>query len=333
MCVNMANALTDMGIPNKVIITRGGGPLIKELKSEFVCINKKGFTDIKAFLKFIYEINCFDPIIIHSHSTSIFWCVLLKYLSSKKKLVWHDHFGGREANGWFRNRVYLLALRKINLIIGVSDSICNYWKSYHLKVRYLNNFPYSGGNIKGNRDFNGIYNIVMLANFKSPKNHKLFLQVISRLVCEKQFQIKAYLIGSDYNDKYSMEIRQIIDTNELGNYIEIINNVSNPFPILEKMHVGVLASDFEGLPMSLLEYSEASLSVVCSDVGNCSAVLNDGKYGYLFKSGSEEDCYEKLTMALNNFNQDNEMRSALQKYVENSFGSSAFFLNYFQFVC
>jgi glycosyltransferase involved in cell wall biosynthesis len=45
--------------------------------------------------------------------------------------------------------------------------------------------------------------------------------------------------------------------------------------------VGVLSSESEGLPVALLEYGLVGLPVVCTRVGQCAEVLDQGNAGIL----------------------------------------------------
>ena len=45
--------------------------------------------------------------------------------------------------------------------------------------------------------------------------------------------------------------------------------------ILPRFDIGVLSSNSEGLPLALLEYGQAGLAVITTDVGQCKQVLDD----------------------------------------------------------
>ena len=63
----------------------------------------------------------------------------------------------------------------------------------------------------------------------------------------------------------------------------------------------VLSSNFEGLPNVLLEAQVYKKIIISS---NCPSgpkeILNNGKYGYLFKSGDHKDLANKIEYVFNN---------------------------------
>jgi glycosyltransferase involved in cell wall biosynthesis len=51
--------------------------------------------------------------------------------------------------------------------------------------------------------------------------------------------------------------------------------------ILRAFDVAVTSSDFEGSPLSVMEYMEAGLPVVATDVGGLAQIVHDGVHGVL----------------------------------------------------
>jgi glycosyltransferase involved in cell wall biosynthesis len=64
--------------------------------------------------------------------------------------------------------------------------------------------------------------------------------------------------------------------------------------------IGVLSSVSEGLPLALLEYGIAGLSVVVTDVGDCSSVVDAGRAGKLVSPQSPEDLARAIIELLSN---------------------------------
>ncbi|MDX1718880.1 MAG: glycosyltransferase, partial [Salegentibacter mishustinae] len=97
MAVNTANSLEPFVNGSFICCTRQEGLLKEELKPEvgYLFLNKKSSLDPKAILKLTRYIRKNKIKIIHAHGTSWFLGVLIK-LSSKVKLVWHDHYGESE---------------------------------------------------------------------------------------------------------------------------------------------------------------------------------------------------------------------------------------------
>lgn len=69
---------------------------------------------------------------------------------------------------------------------------------------------------------------------------------------------------------------------------EFLGFVNNPEDIYFNTDVLVLASDSEGLPMSILEAQSFGIPVLCTDVGGCSEIIKDGYNGFVVKKDSDE---------------------------------------------
>ena len=62
--------------------------------------------------------------------------------------------------------------------------------------------------------------------------------------------------------------------------------VKNPEDIYLNTDLLILASDSEGLPMSILEAQSFGIPVLCTDVGGCSEIIKDGYNGFIIKKES-----------------------------------------------
>ena len=125
--------------------------------------------------------------------------------------------------------------------------------------------------------FNAV-NIVCVANIRPEKDHDNLLKAF-RIVAERSPAAHLHLIGRSFNDDYSNLILEKIKKHDFSDRIHYYG-LRNDIPsILRYMQIGVLPSFSEGLPVSLLEYGAASLSVVATDVGQVREVLENGMCG------------------------------------------------------
>lgn len=74
-----------------------------------------------------------------------------------------------------------------------------------------------------------------------------------------------------------------------GSFKETTKNVKflgwvRPETFWDKCDLGILTSDNEGLPTSLIEAAVSGLPVISFDVGSVSEIINDGETGYLVKN-------------------------------------------------
>lgn len=117
-------------------------------------------------------------------------------------------------------------------------------------------------------------NIVMVARFAAPKDHECLLRALSGL--EESF--KLWLIGDGPRLAHARA-----ESARLGisDRVEFMGSRSDVPELLAKAHVFVLISNYEGLPISILEAMRAGLPVVASDVGGVRECVNDNENGFL----------------------------------------------------
>jgi glycosyltransferase involved in cell wall biosynthesis len=130
-------------------------------------------------------------------------------------------------------------------------------------------------------------NIAMVARFAAPKAHDCLLRALHGL----QGNFNLWLIGD------GPDIRQArADCARLGLSDRVVfMGARNDVPeLLAKAHVFVLASNYEGLPISILEAMRAGLPVVASDVGGVCESVSDGENGFLVPCGDELTLRERL---------------------------------------
>ena len=98
-------------------------------------------------------------------------------------------------------------------------------------------------------------------------------------------------------------INNFIKKNRLQKKIKVIGFQLNPYKYINKSDLLILSSIYEGLPNVILEAMTLKKFVISS---NCPTgpyeILNNGKYGYLFKPTNHFDLVNKLEKYINSKN-------------------------------
>ncbi len=282
MALNLTNSLVGRTEYSGICVTRKEGLLATQIKPEagYIFLEKKHVFDFKAVKKLHKYIRKNQVEILHTHGTSFFLGCIIKLLNPRLKLVWHDHYGNRPAKKIMEFPVLYICSSWFNGIIAVNKELLN-WANTNLlceNTGYIPNFltnEFSKKNIEHNREDEAC-NLICIANLKTPKNHLNLLKAF-KIVLRKYPQCNLYLIGKKYGDKYERQIENFLAVNNLQKKVFLTGEVSNVDLYLGVAKLGVLSSDSEGLPLALLEYGIAGLPVVCTNVGECSAII--GNYG------------------------------------------------------
>lgn len=286
MAVNYANALSEKITFSGIVATRKEGVLKQEINhiDSYAFLERKNKFDFKAIGLMSDYIKKNQIEIVHAHGSSYFFGVLVKIFNPNIKLIWHDHYGNR-AEDHKQKMVLKVCSFFFSKILTVNDAL-RIWSLQYLNCKdvfFIPNFS----DLKTSEELTilkGENNkrIVCLANLKNPKNHlTLLTSFISSKIYKENWTL--HLIGKDFNDAYSNQLKLIIKENNLENSIFIYDACQDVRFILNQATIGVLSSTYEGFPVTLLEYAQAKLAVVSTDVGFCKSLITHNFNGLLFQ--------------------------------------------------
>jgi glycosyltransferase involved in cell wall biosynthesis len=319
MALNYANALAKKITFSGLVTTRKEGALKTQIASNvpYLFLKKKKSIDLKAIFKLRKFIKKNNVDIIHAHSSSFFIAVLVKLTLPGIKIVWHDHYGSR-AKESVRNNKVLVCMSVFFSSIFVVNLQLKEWNKKNMKcshVIFIPNFATFQNGLAKLTHLRGTTGkkIVFLANLKKPKNHILILKAFYELKLN-ELDWSLHLIGKDYFDSYSDEIKSFIKSYSLENHVHLYGDKNDIKFILSQASIGVLASEEEGFPVTLLEYALENIPVVSTNVGYCSSVIKDGFSGLLFDPSSDSEAKNQLLKLIVN--------DSLRKILANNFKQS-----------
>ncbi|WP_144893057.1 glycosyltransferase [Flavobacterium tiangeerense] len=302
MAVNYANALNTRIDFSGIVCTRQEGPLREHIESKtaYFFLNKKRTLDFKAIWALRQYVAKHNIEVIHAHSTSFFLAFIVKLLHPSLQLVWHDHYGDSEFLPARPTLALRLTLPFFSGIIAVNQKLKNWaeTKGFSNNVIYLENFTTPQKLEQSISELNGEVGkrIVSLANLRLQKNHALLLEV-AVLVKNSHPDWTFHLVGKDFNDNYSNDLKKNIVALNLEQTVFIYGTRSDVSNVLDQATIGILTSSSEGLPLALLEYGSVGMATVVTNVGENGAVIKDGENGYLVVQNSKR-FYEKLLILM-----------------------------------
>lgn len=328
MAVNYANALAPKIEFSGLVVTRKEGPLLNQVSSNvsYLFLNKKSAFDIKSLRKlrkFVIE-NKLD--MVQAHSTSFFLAFLLKLSCPRVKLIWHDHYGDSEFLSKRPSLILKLILPFFDGIIAVNHKL-KIWaeQTLHFKnVVYLPNFPTLESIISDQTILRGNQGkrIVSLANLRVQKNHFLLLEVARKIKLSHP-EWTFHLVGKDFEDEYSKQIKTLISDYTLENTVFVYGSKQDIKNILEQSAIGILTSQSEGLPVALLEYGLCEKPVVVTRVGEIPLVIQDGINGFLVEPASAQLFYESLVKLIENDALGVDFGNTLRKTIAKNYSEEA----------
>ncbi|MDQ6529639.1 glycosyltransferase [Flavobacterium sp. LHD-85] len=324
MAVNYANKLSEKIEFSGLVVTRCEGSLLNQVNKSvhYLFLNKKSSLDLKAAfrLKSFIKKNKVD--IIHAHSSSFFIAVLVKFIYPKIRIIWHDHYGPRISESKKENKVLRFSSVFFISIFVVNKQLREWSQKYmHCKkVVFIPNFIQETQFVEQTTVLQGSEGkrIVFLANLKKPKNHFTVLEAFFEL---KLFDLgwSLHLIGKDYFDLYSQNLKDFIKSKDLYNHVHLYGARNDVSFILKQASVGILASTFEGFPVTLIEYGKAKLGVISTNVGFCSEIIKDKETGLLFNPLCKQELLSQLKKITENESLRNNIAVNLKKIVADNY--------------
>lgn len=288
IAVDVANYLPQERYRSYVCTTRRDGPLCADLAPHvgYICLQRKHRFDMSALRKFISFVRDHHISIIHAHSSALFVVSLASLLPPFPRVVWHCH-----SVHDLPALPYFFMVRRVQVVIAVNDLI-RQWIRQHLmypadRIWYVPNFStlferqLNQGEPCVTLPGTPGRRIVCVASLY-PLKDQLTLVRAMPIVLSQVPDAHLILVGADWpGSVYANAVRQ--ETRELGleNSVTFLGVRRDIAAILAACDVGVLSSLSEGLPVAVLEYGLAQLGVVCTRVGQCAEVLDDGRAGVL----------------------------------------------------
>ena len=279
LSVNIANSMFEKGLKSHLCATRTEGDLKRALQPGvgYCFLDKKKSFDLNAITKLKNYIIRHKISIIHAHSSSFFIAVCVKFIYPRVKIIWHDHYGKSE---YLKNTSRLATQFSsffFDKVIVVNSRLLN-WGKKHLwgkNICLLNNFPvFVDQEVKTILQGFPKMRIVHVAGFREQKDHLNLLKAFCK-VLEAHPKHTLHCVGQIYDDAYSNSVIDFVNNNNLNENVYFYGVCSDIKNILKQADIGVLSSNSEGLPISLLEYGLANIPAVVTDVGECSKVIID----------------------------------------------------------
>jgi glycosyltransferase involved in cell wall biosynthesis len=297
MAVNYANALSEKIAFSGIVATRNEGVLKQEIKHirNYTFLGRKNKFDLNAVFLATKYIKKNHIEIVHAHGSSYFFGVLIKLCNPKIKLIWHDHYGNR-AEDDKQKMVLRICSFFFSKILTANEALQG-WSLKNLYCKHVFFIP-NFSNLKTSEEKTILKGenqkrIVCLANLKNPKNHVTLIKAfISSEIYKKKWSL--HLIGKDFKDDYSNNLKVIIKENNLENSIFIYDACQDVKFILSQAIIGILSSTYEGFPVTLLEYAQAKLAVISTNVGFCKNMIQNNINGLLFHPLDSNDLSNHL---------------------------------------
>ena len=176
-----------------------------------------------------------------------------------------------------------------------------------------------------------------IPEFKRNKSHlhEFNILINSRLVVQKNIHFVIEAMGSIKNLDINLKIigeggefaslEELITNLNIQNRVKMIGKVENNLisEYLKTSNLFIQASDYEGLPHSILEAINYEVPILSTEVGGCKDLLDNGDRGFIISSPqNKQQIAEKIDYIYENYDTAITKAVAAKKYIQNKYNFS-----------
>lgn len=140
-------------------------------------------------------------------------------------------------------------------------------------------------------EFNTSLNLIMVGRFAVPKEQLQLIKAVE--LVNKKWHDKVHLALVGDGILLPMAERYV-NEHGLNNVVSLLGERRDINELLVQSDVFCLISNYEGLPISIIEAMRTGLPVIASDVGGNNELIQDGLNGFLVGRGNLEQLVEKI---------------------------------------
>ena len=156
--------------------------------------------------------------------------------------------------------------------------------------------------------------IAIIGTVDSRKNQQKFIDNVFYKCKDKYPNIKLLLVG-DVHERPTIN-------SQYNDSIIILGLVNNALPYIKMSDIIVSYSTNEVFPLNIMESFYCRKSVIASNVGGVSEMINNNENGFLIEINDSNNCFNKLCELIENENLRNKIgeksyKTFVEKYDDN----------------
>ncbi len=138
--------------------------------------------------------------------------------------------------------------------------------------------------------------LVTLGTLKEPKNHRLLIKAMKRVVARRD-GVSAVIIGAG-RDEFARGLEDMAAGLGVADKVLFLGYRDDAYGIVKSSDLMVLPSLWEGLPVAALEGMACGVPVLLSDIPPHREAVTDGVDGWLFRTDDEASLAERILSIL-----------------------------------
>lgn len=305
---NIYNAMDEEGIPH--------------YQSKYLIRNLHVLQDIKAFLELRKILKSMRPDLIASHSSKAGIIGRLAGRSLSIPTVFTAHGWSFTEGVSRKKRIFYMGIEKCigfvsDGIITVSEYDRKLAKSKKIvsadKLYTIHNGVHEIEHLVQTEQVNSSVMMIMVARFAKPKRQLALLKALQKL------QLIDWTLRFAGDGPLLLEAKDFVRKHGLQDRVQFLGNRQDISELLRESDLFILLSDWEGLPLSILEAMRSGLPIIASDVGGVKEAVTHSVNGYLIPKNDEEELLSRLSYLLSDSLLRREMGNESRRLYEEKF--------------
>lgn len=145
------------------------------------------------------------------------------------------------------------------------------------------------------REYSLPLKLVSVARFSHQKNNMELIREVEQINKLYSGSLQLNMVG---DGPLLSEAQAYVTSHKLENEVHFLGSRTDVDDILNQNDIFCLISNYEGLPISIIEAMRAGMPIIASDVGGVNELVQDGVNGFLIPRGNIFELVEKLKYIL-----------------------------------
>jgi len=298
---------------------------IYEKGLEVFYLNKRLGFDIRMFKQLYDLFYSFKPDVVHTH-LSVLRYALPPMMQCKIPVRVHTvHSIAQNEIDRFGRIIHRYAFRFAGVVpVGISREVAEtikmiYGQDIQVPVVYNGVFTTKycmKEKVKERKESNT--NLIHVGSFKPAKNHHLLIEAFGLAIKECP-DLRLWLVGDGpaLND-----VRDHVKRKGLSDYVSFLGTRDDVPDLLAASDIFVLSSDWEGMPLAVIEAMAAGKPVIATCVGAIPEMVRDGVEGLIVPPGDKEAIVNAILRLTLDSNEREQMGRAASRRAKETFDIS-----------
>ena len=288
--------------------------IIEEYKIPVLFLSKKEGLDINTLFKLLLIIKKEKPDVVHSHLYACIYALVPEFICRVPGRFHTVHNMALKELPTMYIKIMKFAYHFMHIIpIAINGEVKKSIKQCYGLHNDQIPIVYNGVDIKNfykkEKEIEGI-TLINVGRFSPQKNHILLIKCFYEVIKSNQ-DVKLVLVGDgECKDIIQKEVSRY----RIADKIYFAGNVSNVEDYLAIADIFVMTSDYEGLPLSVIEAMAAGVPVISTKAGGVVELIQNQENGILVDVGDDKGIVEAIKELCN----DSQKRKKMGKQARNS---------------